>query len=426
MFYNNKSNVNFFTIIIVYLVICAAFIISVRNYTSSSLESEKIKVQSHVSNMMDIRAGAVNKWIKDKEAAINSISENLTVRIYLATIQDESATREDILTHNQFTAAYLSSVASESGFKQKKIASDDDIKANVKEESDSALILFDASFKPTISVGFAENLNEVIGNYNSLGSNVEISFIKSEENKSFYLKIVKKIKKLQEEEVVGYIVAIKKLDDELFDLIEFPPSEYKTSITQIVHKNGTMIEFISKSADDSSVIEMEDNLDMAEIYAVNNPNIISLKTNSKDEDIFVSARDIGHGGIYLIHSILYSEALGETLNNSKNINIISYLICLLLAGIMALVWKHSISEKYKKLHSQVRQKQKLLQLITENQIQSMFLLDKENKVVFANKKFMKKNKIKFMRSKQTRKVIILKVVKIISVQNQIQMVNLVK
>jgi len=66
----------------------------------------------------------------------------------------------------------------------------------------------------------------------------------------------------------------------------------------------------------------------------------------------------------------------------------------MLGAVMLFVWKHSLSEKYKTLLSQVRQKQKLLQLITENQIQSMFLLDNENRIVFANKKFMKRNKIK--------------------------------
>jgi HD-GYP domain-containing protein (c-di-GMP phosphodiesterase class II) len=388
---NLKANKNFYTILIVYLLISANFILVVRNYASTRLEQEYARVQGHISSFADIRSGGINKWIKGKEAATVSIADNLTVKMYLNTALSARSSREDILTQEQFTSAYLNSVGNNSGFLIKKERT---ISANVQEPSSASLILIDKNLKNALSIDYAQNLHEIVGDYSKLSGQNEVSFIRSEEDKIVYLRVIKKITNVQSEDVIGYVVAVKKLDKEFFEILDFPPADYKTSKSELFSKTDHDIEPITYDANAYPIIAMEGLSEMAEAAAISNPNNITLKKNKAGQMVFITAKDLGYGDIYLVQSVSYQESLAGELKNSRNLQVISYLIAVVLGVVLALVWKHSLSEKYKKLHAEIREKQKLLQLISENQIQSMFLVDADNRIVFANRSFVNKNKIK--------------------------------
>jgi HD-GYP domain-containing protein (c-di-GMP phosphodiesterase class II) len=388
---NFKINKNFNLVFVLYAAICLTFIFIVHSYTENEVQKESLKVQGHISSFLDIRSSSILKWVNDKDKAINSISENLTVKLFLQTLSDKKADKDDQLTQQQFTSSYLNSVANETGFKTANRPSKN---VNAEFESTGSVIILDDKFKPVLSIDYSENLNEIIGSFPSIQIAKDVEFLKSGDGKKNFLKVVKKIHSMQSEKVLGYVVAIKKLDSDFFQMLSFPPSEYKTSKSQLVHKIGTKLEFISDDANANDVLEFENRDDLAEIYAVNNVNVIAEKRNSNLEQLYVSAKELGFNGIYLIHSVSSREAVQDAYDMAQSLRWISYLLSLTLGAILAFVWKHSVSEKYKNILSEVREKQRLLQIITENQIQSMFLIDDENKMVFGNKIFAKKNSIK--------------------------------
>ncbi len=390
MFKDLKTGKNISTIFMIYVVVCLVFIFAVRNYTGNQLDKELVKVQSHISGLIDIRSAAVQNWVRDKQVAIDSVSQNLTVKMYLTTLANPKSDKDDVLTQEQFTAAYINSVADNAGFKGKQ--KDDAIKANVKRDSSATIIIINKNFDAVLSVDYSDNLKGIIGELMSLPNEKDTAIITSEADGASYLRIIKRIKNIQSDDDIGYVVAVKKLDKDFFKLLEFPPVEYRTSLSELVSKSGNVYRYISEKP--STVLPVEGNQDLAQIYAVNNPNIIAEKNNAGGDKVFVSAREVGYDGVFLVHSVSYKESFSDALKNAKNLRVISVLISLILGATLAFVWKHSTSEKFRKLLAEVQEKQRLLQLISENQIQSMFLIDDERNVVFANKVFEKKNKMK--------------------------------
>ncbi len=380
---------NIFTIFIIYLAASLLFLFSVSNYGESQKQKELLKLQSHLSSFMDIRSNALANWIKDKSAAVDSVSENLTVKMYLDTASANNISQEDLLTQQQFTAAYLESVAKNYGFKGSE---ESNIRANVAVDSHAAIMLVNKIGKPLLSIDHAENLVPVAGDLGGLANEPNISF--AEAGGATYIKIIEPITKIQSDEITGYVMAIKKLDKGFFEMLNFPPSEYKTLKSQLLLKKENQLNHISAEAPETPIMIIDQNQDLGEVYAINNPDLISEKDDIHGNRVFISARKIGDFGIYLVQSLSYAESFSDVIQNARNIKRISFLMVLLLGALMSFVWKHSVSEKYKKLYAEVQEKQRLLKLISENQIQTMFLLDSDNEVVFANKMFVTKNKIK--------------------------------
>lgn len=392
MFKDLKTGKNISLIFVIYVAVCIVFILVVRNFTGNQMEKELVKVQTHISSLIDIRSAAVQNWIQDKKGAVESVSNNLTLKMYLSAINNPATDKDDVLTQEQFTAAYLNSVADNAGFRGK--LKDNAIRANVEQNSAATLIVVDKKFNATLSVDYADNLAPIIGELMALPNEKEATIITNEKDGASYLRIIKKINNLQSDDAIGYVVAVKKLDKDFFKLLDFPPVEYRTSNSEVVFKKGTVLQYITDKPGSNSVIALQGNEELAELYAVNNPDIIAQKNNANGEKVFVSAKDLGYDGIFLVHSVSYKESYVDAVKNAKSLRVISYLICLILGAVLAFVWKHSTSEKFRKLLAEVQEKQRLLQMISENQIQSMFLIDNDRNVVFANKVFEKKNKMK--------------------------------
>ncbi len=390
MFKHLKTGKNISTIFMIYVAVCLVFILVVRNYTGNQLNKELVKVQTHISSLVDIRGNAVQDWVRYKQTALDSVSNNLTVKMYLNTVNNPDAEKDDVLTQEQFTAAYLASVADNSGFSGK--VKNDAIKANVPQNSSATIMLVDKKYNAALSVAYSDNLKNVIGDLMALPNESDTQIITLESDNSSYLRIIRKIKNVQSEDIIGYVVAVTRLDKDFFKLLDFPPVEYNSSVSELYMKKGTVLQGIAEKP--SKVIQVEGNQDMALVYSINNPNVIAKKNNAAGSKVFVSSRELGYEGLFLVHSVSYNESFADALKNSNNIRVISILISLILGATLAFVWKHSTSEKYRKLLAEIQEKQRLLQLISENQIQSMFLMDDDRNVVFANKVFEKKNKIK--------------------------------
>ncbi len=391
MFNNFTANRSFLNIFIIYVVVSLVFVLVVRNYTANQFSREAVKVQSHISSMVDIRSGAVNSWIRAKDSSIFAVSENLTVKMFLASLLDKATSQDDILTQEQFTSAYLASVAQDAGFKGR--ARTEPVRANVPVTSDGSIILIDKAHKVVAGVDFADNLKPLVGDLMEVPNLPQISVLNTSADKNFYLRIIKRVQNVQSDDIIGHVVAIRKLDKDFFALLTFPPAGFVTSATELYRKHGSVLEPVSEKPS-ANVIAMQANNDLAQIYAVSNPDVIAEKNDNKGNKMLVTAKELGAPDLFMVHSISYKEAFAEARTNLRHLRTMSYLFVLMLGAIMLFVWKHSTSEKFRKLLKELQEKTRLLEMITRNQIQSMFLINEENNVAFGNRVFERKNKIK--------------------------------
>ncbi len=385
----NKINKSFLVLSLVYIAVASLIIITVYFYSKNNFEKEIARLQTEISTNSEIKLNNLKKWIVSKRDSIESVSDNLSVRMYLSENNEESPLDEK-LAQEQFIRNYLVSEARKTGFSN---PANNNIKANVTSDSDSALAIFNADESQVIALGMQKNTDGIyktISKPSSYSSYFKVLF--SGDNQKSYVIFLKSIKHIQSDGKVGYVMGIKKLDDEFFDIANFPPDSTKFSRTDIVVKEkdglvllnskiGNAYERLSYSNQQQSIAELE---------AIKQKGDIVEKFNRKSEKVFSLAKKI-YGNVYIIYSINQDLALKTAKDFHRNLIFITSLIVVSIGLLMLLVWRHSSSVKYRRISSELNKQTNLLKLVTDNQLQSMFLLSDNENVVFANKTFLNKN-----------------------------------
>jgi len=388
MFKNFKYFNGLVAVFISYCIVAGAIIIMVRNHSVNQLNAELNRVQAHISKAVDIRSTQLEKWVNTKMRAVEDVSNNLTVKMYINSRADKKADKSDLMAQAQFTTAYLESVADEAGFVPEKAGRQ--VKASVKQNSTAALMIVSDSFQPLISVHYSDNLAAVVGEVRNLAAVEDVSFIRAGD--ASYIRLVQKIRNLQSDDIIGYAVAVKKLGGDFYEMLDFPPSAMESSATKLFTKNLTTLQPITDGRA-APIVMMEDTRQLGEFYAILSPDVITDKKDMTGERRFITARKMPFADAYLVHSVSYKEAISDSMKNARNLRLIAYIAVALIGFALALVWKYSSSKKYQKLFIEAKSRQRLLSLITENQVQSMFLLDGDSKIAFSNKVFERLNGI---------------------------------
>ena len=328
----------------------------------------------------DIRVKAVENWVAEQQSELKSVADNLSLRIYLTELQNEEEINPDEeKSQITFIRNYLISTANRTGFTNPTAG---DVNANVGKISVAGIALLNKDKNPLVMT------DSMPDPYRDWG----VVYLNEEGVPSMTFRVP--VYPVQEEngEAIGYIVGVKPVD-QWFSLLNFPASTEKTLESSLVRFVDGMAEYLSP-VNGASPLTVRTNLDFPDYnvaFAMNNSGRFAIMNNYLGEEVLFIGSEIENTAWYLITEINSSEALAESRSRKNSIMAIGILsVMVLTVGAFAL-WRLAVSVRaerhaimYKHIARKLKSNEMLLRLVTDNQSDPIFIVDREGIYRFAN------------------------------------------
>jgi len=365
------------------------------------VEAEKRQDIKSVGNQLRVigesRASAISNWIDKNMEVVDQLASNESLQVYLTNIVLAGAEADGIgLDHPEadYLRNYLKTQAVVTNFWSGEPPK---VTANVTHSAQSGLALLDvdgnvlvaSNALPEMSVQIrqalvtaAEGKPAYIDMFDSGGGGATLGFMQP-------------VFAVQgDEELVGFVIGLKLLDQEFFALLKQPGNLSKTGETIIVQPRDGKIVYLSPLRDGAKPFDktITPDPDLAATFAITKPHGFSEKLDYSGEPVFVTAERIERFDWTLIRKIDVADALAVSNERGQTILVMFLLILGGMAVIVVAVWRHGTSVKaveaanrFRALAEEMERTNRFMTLVTNNQPTSISVLDSNDRYTFTNR-----------------------------------------
>lgn len=339
----------------------------------------------------DIRAAAAREWVDRQKAELAAVADNTSLRLYITELEDAGSGAD--AAEAQYLNNYIVDTARKSGFVDE--AKPALAPASVEYHGRAGMALLDKQGRAVVTTDGMPALSGELQQALAAAPRGEVSM------KDIYLDATGKPAimfiapvfgvqgEVSPDAQIGTVVGIKPVD-ELYTLLKRPQVLEKTAETLLIRVQGQVAEYISPLADGAAPLERkldlatDKNYDVA--FAVKQPERFGIKRDYAFHDVLMTSRKVEGTPWLLLHKIDRKEALEESDQRRASIITLSLMGIGLMALVVFAVWRHGASVRYRHMATRFRSQERLLRLVTDNQPDSMYILDKDNRYRFANLK----------------------------------------
>lgn len=360
------------------------------HYADRLMDDKKRELSVSLSTLTDIRQNLLNSYLQEHISSTESIAENITVKVYLTEFGDNQTFSEDQLVQSEFVSNYLRSEALKAGLYAASQTAGEKMPANIPANTKGALLIYNTNHDVLASAGVTPYILDILKEHSHFRSSLETRTLLHTDG-SVHMIATAPIKAIQSETITGYIVSIRQRPDILDEKIRFPviqAVDYLESALYVRQKNELHRLTHHETPLFPSSLSYQKNNPTLEFDAIENSGIILEGADSSNTNVMLLARPLVFDEWFLLSKVTKNEAMASTLSAQKQMHISALLIVAGMTLTMLLIWRHSSSRKYQQLSRKYARKNQLLRLVTQNQIQEMFILDKHNIVRFVNRAFV--------------------------------------
>ncbi len=348
----------------------------------------------------DARYNAVQQWVDTQFTEMIAVADNVTVQLFMTEFDlksDKQYLTEDEQGQVSFIRNYLIATAERTGFYSN--ISPQKIGANITQSGNAGIALLDAEGTPLVVTDGMPSMLERDANGNrsdfmrkSLAGQPQIKDIFLY-NGTPLIAFSAPIYAIQGDEEgnakqVGVVVGVKPAQG-LYQALNKTQVMEKTTETLLVRESNDVVEYISPLADGRAPLTLKLSRDKrrkpsAAEFVIDNKGGFAVTDDYNSSKVLVTGRKINRTPWYLVHKVSRKEALAESDERKGSIIAIGVLIISTLVLIILAVWRHGSSVRYKHLADKFRSQERLLRLVSDNQPDAMYIVDKSLRYCFAN------------------------------------------
>lgn len=389
------------------VLIAAIGMVLVSLFVENERDQAKTEWRTRMGIVADSRAADVNRWFDDQYADLQGIAGNQAVQVYLQQIAELSAdpTQADQIEGlKEYLRNIITVTAERAGFTLKTQANVD---VNETQPALAGLLIIDE--KGTV-LAASPNAPAYDGELKAFASAVApgqraVSDLFMNDKNVPSLRFVVPILAPRSEgsgtEQVGRVVGVKQVADELYSRLLQPGETTQSGRSVLVQLKDNKLIYLSPIRDAqiqplTSPVGI-DATDRDVVFGAQNPG--SFATDKKDHrgtPVLVTSRALSAVPWVLVYTVSYEEALGPAEARFRTLTAVLFLTVGLIAVIIAAVWYYGSSRRasqaayqFNQMAQKYQEQSNLLQLVTDSQPTSIFILDKDDKYRFANRQAAK-------------------------------------
>ncbi len=359
--------------------------------------------QEKLNLIADSRAQDVRQWVEDQFLLVQSLADNASLQLYMTEL-----TSADVSTYEvepPAEAVYLRNLlvvtAQQGGFLPTKNA-ENQIPANVERLANSGIAIADMQWRPIVSTeGFpplSGAMKEQLGKLQAGQSHLlDISRPPGKELRIGFVAPVYAIQGDRDiSSQIGWVIGLRPADDSLFSRLKHPGATENTLEAVLFREANGEAEYISPLRDGSAALEKRLSLttdNLAAARALTKPGSFALARDYKFVPVLMTSRKITGTPWVLLLKISQQEALAASEQWRGRMMIILLLgVGLALMLIIAAWWygtskeAQDLAEKQRKLAEDYARQERLLRLVTDNEPESLFIVDADMHCHFANRR----------------------------------------
>jgi PAS domain S-box-containing protein len=385
---------------------------AISQFVGQERQRELTQWQVRMGIIADSRAAEVSRWLDRQIKDLSGLADNESVQLYVSSIseynagqangQQDANQQDEVTGFKEYLRNLLTVTAERAGFAANK--GQQTVKANEQQVAVAGLMITD--MQGTVIAGSAEappfdgQLKSFVQSIQAGSTAVSPMYLNSRGNPT--LAFVAPLYAVQSDNnataQIGRIVGVKEISDELYPLLRQPGETSQTALSVLLQANGNKVTYLSPIADDKQPVaplglEMDTgtpNLDAA--FAVQSVNgFATNRKNYRAQDVLVTSRQLSQVPWVLMYTVGYPEALGAADARFRQLATYLGLALLVLAIAIIAVWRHGSSrraslaaEQFRNMARRFEEQKELLQVVTDSQPTSIFILDQQNRYRFAN------------------------------------------
>lgn len=371
-------------------------------FVNSERERELQQWQIRLGIVAESRVAAVTDWLEAQFDTLTHLAENASLQLYLTElrlVQGDRTLVTDESAQAQFLANLLTAVAERGGFDAPPEGPR--VNANVERVGLAGLMLTDPDGQPLVATSGmpppTERLRRFIAGADR-GSRALLDIYLGPNGKpamAFLVPIFAIQGDRNASDVVGLIVGVRLVGDDLFKRLQQPGEALSTAESYLLRRDGAVVTYLSPLADGTPPLKRTlaaDTPKLAGGMLSERPGRFVVARNYGGQEVLATSRAIPGTDWTLIRSVDRQEALGAA-DRRLTILLAILLLAILVVGVtIVAVWRHGTSlrsaeaaDRFRQSTERFQSLSKFLRVVTDGQPTAIFAVDGQGRYSFANR-----------------------------------------
>ncbi len=345
--------------------------------------------QSRLAILVEIQRSKIEDQLAERKALLEELASNPSLQLYLSQYKLLQGSNDEIM-HAQFSHLRNLLSATAKRFDFAEAAGKDSLNTEFHDEKHYGLaVLGDAGELLLATRGFPKELpvlNELVENAFADGKPVLIDMF-SVVSKPVYGFIipVHPVQQLQSNKAIGAVMVLLPAN-ELYARLQNTHVDTRTDETLLVtNRDGTVV-YMSTLQQGFNVFHQmpSNNNELASVFAIDHPGGFSQKRDYQGIEVLVTGRKVANTPWTIVQKIATAEALAESDRHQRFLLTSFLLLTAFITVLFIAIWRHSTSLRLQKITSALEARTALLNAVSDNINEHIFLVDDEANFVFAN------------------------------------------
>lgn len=374
------------------LVLLAAFLVLsmwlITEYAQKERQRDMTNWQSRIGILADMKVAAVRDYLQEKRSLLNQLSSNGTLRLYLSQYRLIDDEQDEVLQAQlSHVRNLLRASAGRLGFAR---PAGDAVNTGADPARHEGLALLDAEGQPILSTrGFIKDFDRfhsLIGEVLAQGDDRLIDLQSLDGQPVFgFVMPVYPVQQVRSGQALGAVMVLFDPRVEFYARLKNLHLDTASDETLLIRRGDNSLVYISPLQQDYRLFhQVPVDSGLAAGFAWNKSGDFGIRQDYSGRDVLVSGRKIENTPWVLVQKIDAAEALQESNNHQRFLLTAFSLATLLIMALFVAIWRHSTSVRLQKTTAALETRTALLNAVSDNINEHIFLLDENGLFVFAN------------------------------------------
>ncbi|MDQ1362962.1 MAG: hypothetical protein QG652_822 [Pseudomonadota bacterium] len=372
------------------LLLLVFFVVSiwlVFEYVDTERQRDLAGWQSRLGMLVDLRRSAVENELHTRRELLREFAENPSLQLYLAQYSS-TQNRDDMILAAQLSHVrnLLAATGERFGFDLRHAGS-----VNLEPVSEYGIAVTDADGKLLVaSKGFSQNMaalgapvSQVLQN----GVMNPVDLFAGESGNPVYgfVMPVFHVQRMQSRQAIGAVIVLLDPRQGLFRQLENNHLDTASDETLLLRRHENNLLFISPLQKDFALFyQLAAGAQLAEASSLQQTGAFIHGTDYRGHEVLATARAVSNTSWFIVQKIDAAEALAESDQHQRFLLTSLLLLTGLISASFIAIWHHGTSVRLQHLTASLEAQTALLNAVSDNIHEIIFLLDEKYHFIFVN------------------------------------------